>query len=917
MSRRAMLLMLVFAVAAVGIGVVLALWDRGGQDFAPIETGSGVIPGESPRTYKDTIVDAPRAKEASGTEGAAEPDLEALLPAGLFVSGQVIDAVSRKPVTPYRVRLFRKAEESDKTTKRYVPVAEEVVRNQDGRFQYELDRETSCYLIVTSACYPSKALDDIRVSADNRSCDLVIELEPGLQVAGRVIDDESGRPISGAIVASSRHSSSILRDLGADDFEQRFMHATTGEDGRFMLDGLKKGRHRIGAFHPGYAGGCTTCEAGGGTEIEIRLGPGYCIFGTVLDDRGQPSNGALVQVVGDKVALTLYSSTDAEGRYRTLAVSPGEAEVFAGPPYGEREESFGLSSEWKVAHVEDRDVEVNFGPLPEHIEWRGVLYGYDGAPQPGGSISLNRSVDFGAGKRHRDDHRWTVCNEEGRFVFRRLLPGAYDVSLRLGNGTRVHNWKTIALDTPGLIEEDIRLDRLGDVACGEISGIIVDALTGVAPQAKYVFIRAYSQGVTNNSYKGRVDEDGRFSIRGLPPDTYQVSVHASDYPATLVQDIRVAEGESVDDLRIEVNCGGTLRIILAGFHDQKNQRFNVHTRHLNMSDEWTSGGQIGEDGSADSEISKDPGQWLVGVSVVGVGLAQRTCSIVAGQTTTIELCPEDLAFSGRPASIEGRLLRSDGSPVTGAELNFSFSTRSAVGDRSALNKNAVTNKDGGFKIDGLRPGFWSVSFMAPGACETRLREISIARDASDPVSMDLIFPEGTVSGIVRDGHSGEPSAPARPNWWLSVRDHDTDSRVAILVGGWNAPKFHIGGIPAGTYYVAVWAGGFKRYESESFEHPGKGNVDLGTIVLERCGVLILEVVDENGLPIKGCHALFDGQTSWDSTSESLPPGQRMYYSLPLGEVSVEVRARGFRTGARRVKLNSDRTEKLRIKLERQ
>ncbi|HEX7181544.1 MAG TPA: carboxypeptidase regulatory-like domain-containing protein [Thermoanaerobaculia bacterium] len=149
-------------------------------------------------------------------------------------------------------------------------------------------------------------------------------LEPGLAVAGRVVD-EAGDPVAGAQVR--------LAEAGADSASAR-----SRADGSFRLTGLSAGRHSLEASREGFSPAQLTVEL---VEtpvegIELRLERGAILEGRLLGlDAGDL---ARVKVSAFSPELGVRTGTvGGDGRYRIEGLLPGNWMAAASVPPGSRQ----------------------------------------------------------------------------------------------------------------------------------------------------------------------------------------------------------------------------------------------------------------------------------------------------------------------------------------------------------------------------------------------------------------------------------------------------------------------------------------------------------------------------------------------------------------------------------------------------
>ena len=172
---------------------------------------------------------------------------------------------------------------------------------------------------------------------------------PGALVRGRILGAD-GRPVANAVVRAMRNGAPIRA-------------AETDAEGRYTLTGLAPGEWRIEALRTGFVSlqyGQTTAAQPGKSvrvadgetveRIDIALPRGSVVEGTIVDENGEPLQGAVVQLlqlrylpqasrqVAMRASGVLDRQTDDRGRYRFSGVLPGSyivgVSVEATPPPG-------------------------------------------------------------------------------------------------------------------------------------------------------------------------------------------------------------------------------------------------------------------------------------------------------------------------------------------------------------------------------------------------------------------------------------------------------------------------------------------------------------------------------------------------------------------------------------------------------
>jgi hypothetical protein len=154
-------------------------------------------------------------------------------------------------------------------------------------------------------------------------------------VVGQVVDAESGRPISGAVVVLAGPS-----PAGGGPHPR----ILTGSDGRFVYRDLRRGAYRVSANRPGFVEGAYGRMRPGGparplsladgertADAVVRLWRQAAISGAVVDEAGEHLIGVRVQayrrtIVSGRQRFVAAGTglTDDRGIYRVSGLIPGD-----------------------------------------------------------------------------------------------------------------------------------------------------------------------------------------------------------------------------------------------------------------------------------------------------------------------------------------------------------------------------------------------------------------------------------------------------------------------------------------------------------------------------------------------------------------------------------------------------------------
>lgn len=269
------------------------------------------------------------------------------------------------------------------------------------------------------------------------------------RIAGTVVDAESGRSVRFAKVTL----------MSSDDDRE----AVTDEGGAFSFDSLKPGNYRLQISKPGYLE-TAYGQARPGTDtpgkhvrlagraavvtIVVPLSHGGSIAGVIRDERGDPAFQAMVTVsrwitsFGVRQLMPVDAvMTDERGMYRFSRLPPRDYVLSAaasddampetkdGPhPFGFAPSFYpGVATAATAEPVSLRLGEQKSGmdlqlPLVALGRVKGVVIDGNGRPVHGAMVTL-----LPRDANSNDISQGTHTEKDGRFLFEKVLPGAYTV----------------------------------------------------------------------------------------------------------------------------------------------------------------------------------------------------------------------------------------------------------------------------------------------------------------------------------------------------------------------------------------------------------------------------------------------------------------------------------------------------------
>ena len=191
--------------------------------------------------------------------------------------------------------------------------------DEHGRFRLVLERATPYHLSVQAKGLVARTIPLARPGSS-----LVVALEKGGVIEGRILDAQSGAPLPGA-------RAEILLERGlAWEPETQAISAEADAKGRYRLEGVPRRMVAVTACARGYA--LEEARAIPGTKgLDFRLLAGAALNGIVRGPSGAPLANAVVRAEPDTRPWSGRPPvrTDGQGRFEIWGVDPGVYTVVA------------------------------------------------------------------------------------------------------------------------------------------------------------------------------------------------------------------------------------------------------------------------------------------------------------------------------------------------------------------------------------------------------------------------------------------------------------------------------------------------------------------------------------------------------------------------------------------------------------
>ena len=378
----------------------------------------------------------------------------------------------------------------------------------DGRFRIGSLPARQWRLLVEATDYATLCSELLDAgTTDNR----LIVFEGG-GIAGRVIMDETGKPLPHSRVRARRADS---------DFETQ-SETTADYDGRFSFPTMADGPHVLDLMNttlvPTQGFPTVDVATGHTVEVVLRVREGGRIGGHVTDETtGAGIPGAVLQVAADSALSRTRTITvkDADGGYEIQGLPDGAYRLaLCAAPSGYHV---------RRSQNDERLVTVSPGAQLNAMDFtlrRGsVLVGMavkaDGQPAPGASVQAygEETPQDGSGRGHWYDRATT--NERGEFQMTFLYPPL--TVLRLTAELPTLRGELGPLTVSSENNASIRV-ILNQPRAGAVSGHVVDA-SGAGAAAELC-----TQVPDGTAYfVSHTGKDGAFSIVSLVPGAYVFS----------------------------------------------------------------------------------------------------------------------------------------------------------------------------------------------------------------------------------------------------------------------------------------------------------------------------------------------------------------------------------------------------------
>lgn len=498
-------------------------------------------------------------------DGKDSSEITVTLRRGGAVEGIVMDAKAHEPIARFTVTgedLVDAEREAPGARNPYA--GGQLVDDPSGRFRVEPVKSGKASLTFRAPGYLPETIDDLEVVEGDVTRGVIVELDPGAVLEGRVVDKE-GQPIVGATVfAAARERRDPTdrprtrrgrRGEGPENFGRDApagfaaqvaalgllgdASTTTGTDGRYRLGGVEGGKVVVTATHRDFVptrSAPVETTLGATTQVDLVLSKGGGIEGRVTDRWERPVVGSLVIAMSpgniESNGGALYQGrTDADGRYSISRMASGG--YFLVVTRGDESlhpMSFFGTLKFDFATV-PADQTVRYDIVDDSSGAARVFGRITAGGEPverGNIVALSFESESMLGV----DLKIAPIKAGGTFEFPGLAPGGYQFKLNdVGVGRR-NVTAELAVEIPD--QPEVRLEL--ELPRGGVEGVVLDSesrrplanvdvtLRDVRKQTPDgVFAKMMAQ---DDLLRERTDEKGEFRFEHLQASRYELVARA-------------------------------------------------------------------------------------------------------------------------------------------------------------------------------------------------------------------------------------------------------------------------------------------------------------------------------------------------------------------------------------------------------
>lgn len=770
--------------------------------------------------------------QVTGAGTFTAPDFE--LARGPVVRGRVVDAATGRPVQGARVLWnildFDELEGQPSLAPTVVGAMAEFDyprTDADGRFVAGPFPKEPPYVVrvLASGGYAPARLEwtpGAAVASTEEDAlaagreELLVELVRGASLTGRVVDGDTGEPVTAFQVELEGR---IESDPEAPSALNPFAGALLFEDarGRFRIDGIVPGSAKLEVLADGYLTGALEVDLAPGeraTDVVVELGRGGTIAGRVVDAEGQPVAGA--QVTTDRLVKASFqrlettratiedalaikgqprrrpppvgflryaaslglikrglATTDREGRFVLAGLESAEHEVLA------------FHREYRTAHARARAVAGEVVEVTLTAVEGGGLVGRltdrFGQPVAGGTVIAASPGFLTGGGGSRAGLHQARSAEDGSYAILNMEAGPYvvigtrgDENLAVASliGSLDFGFTVVPADRP--VRHDVVLEAAG--GC-RVTGRVLRGGVAVTDGILVATPEEGSDELFGLEFKASsIENDGSYAFEGLSPGPVRISFEergrrrrgeiGQGAGGSVVIDVPDGPEHEVD---IELPEGAVaLRVIDRATGEPIKGARAVLSMGSDDAGPGNAGGPAlfadpsrrrsrttGADGRA-AFADVGPGRYALEVVRARAGRGRARVHYGASEVIEFEVVGDREVDLGDVGLDPGATLRGHVRDAAGDGVKAVTVFAEPASGSAARVVTARTKRDGAFELEGLAPGLWRLTPRSSAYAEPAPTEVEVTGGVA-PDEVTLVVQRGiAVTAEVIDAATGEP-----------------------------------------------------------------------------------------------------------------------------------------------------------------
>ncbi len=733
-------------------------------------------------------------------DAAGEDAGDVRLPRATALAGRVVDERGG-PVVGATVTLWPGGGRRPQDASPGSGVPQSTTTKADGTFRVEAAGEESNRLRVEAPGFATQEREPVRGGALARPMTLAL----GQVLRGTVTLADRRTPAAGALVRFEGRTQTT-----------RWLEARP--DGTFLVDGAPREAGSLVA-DGGDRGRASAVLAPAASEpLAIALAPTATLAGRVVDAAdGKPLPG--VRLVARSEDGALVARSGADGRYSMRGLSTRAYRVAA-----EDDRFVPWSRTVRVAAGQSETQDV---PLTRGATLAGRVVDEEGRPIEGALVQVSRGGEnvFRAFVRRMEGEGAARSGRDGSFRAARLAPGE---NQRLDVSHDEYEERALGGISlaPGAARSGLRVVLRRGLS---VRGVVKDEegrpLAGAEVTLSSSRTMRASRGGVQLAFVGpgsqvrrETGADGRFEFRGLKAGEYELSARRPGFSRASVDPVNVTEARAAEPLDLVLKPGATISGVLRDKTGTGASGWYVSARGASQG----SGPAFGPGALRSEEPTGPDGVFFLdGLSagesydlqVMGpAGLGPRKTGVVAPAEGV------ELTVTGT-GQIRGRVVEAEsGRAVPDFQLRYQpdaqggmrFVMRMGPGrGRGPYEKQSFHAEDGGFVLEDVPAGRWTVEAFAPGYQAGSASAVSVAEgEAVEGVEVRL-SKGGVVSGRVLEARSGRPILDAAVR--AEISGGETRMRM-VRIGGEGEDneaatdaegRYEIAGLAPGTWVLTA------------------------------------------------------------------------------------------------------------------